>query len=88
MFSPVRPGTDRSMRRMRRETAVVEPSYKGARLEGPDENQITLDFIMQMKEDFRNQKTIHTRYAFEVMLQVMGVLKASSSLMEIGRAHV
>lgn len=36
----------------------VEPQYSGARIEG---EEVTLDFVKQMMEDFKNQKTLHKR---------------------------
>lgn len=39
--------------------AEVEPSYQGARLE--DDN-ITLDFVQKMMDDFKQQRSIHSRY--------------------------
>jgi len=61
----------------------VDSTYKGARLEGPDEKLITWDFVKDMMQDFKNQKQIATRYAFEILLQVKEVLKAQNSLMDI-----
>lgn len=37
----------------------VEDSYQGARLE--DDN-ITLEFVQKMMDDFKQQRSIHTRY--------------------------
>ena len=37
---------------------VVPDSYKGAKIEG---DSITLDFIMAMIKDFKEQKQIHRR---------------------------
>lgn len=37
----------------------VEPQYSGARIEG---EEVTLDFVKTMLEDFKNQKTLHKRY--------------------------
>ena len=39
--------------------AVVEPSYSGARL-GDDET-VTLEFVKQMIQDFRDEKVLHRR---------------------------
>lgn len=36
----------------------VEPQYSGARIEG---EEVTLDFVKNMMEDFKNQKTLHKR---------------------------
>ncbi len=37
----------------------VEDSYQGARLEGDD---ITLEFVQKMMDDFKQQRSIHSRY--------------------------
>jgi len=48
----------------------VEDSYQGARLE--DDN-ITLEFVQKMMDDFKQQRSIHTRYLgafFDAVLNV------------------
>lgn len=37
----------------------VEPQYSGARIEG---DVVTLDFVKNMMDDFKNQKSLHKRY--------------------------
>ena len=44
-------------------TAVVDKSYKGPRLGGVDEKEVTLDFVKEMVEEFKAQRTIHKRCA-------------------------
>jgi hypothetical protein len=39
--------------------AVVEPSYSGARL--ADDDNVTLEFVKQMIQDFRDEKILHRR---------------------------
>ncbi|XP_024003941.1 serine/threonine-protein phosphatase 5 isoform X2 [Eutrema salsugineum] len=58
----------------------VEPQYSGARIEG---EEITLDFVIQMMEDFKNQKTLHKRYAYQIVLQTRKILLALPSLVDI-----
>uniref|UniRef100_A0A7S0RRJ4 Serine/threonine-protein phosphatase 5 n=1 Tax=Pyramimonas obovata TaxID=1411642 RepID=A0A7S0RRJ4_9CHLO len=62
---------------------VVDSSYKGPRLGGLDEKEVTLDFVKQMMEEFKAQRTIHKRYAFEILLQVNQILKSTPTLMDI-----
>jgi hypothetical protein len=61
----------------------VEATYRGPRLEGADENKVTREFVTEMMETFKNQKSIHTRYAFEILLQMKAILKATPTLMDI-----
>ncbi|KAL9258492.1 Serine/threonine-protein phosphatase 5-like protein [Drosera capensis] len=63
-----------------RHTEFVEPQYSGARIEG---EVVTLDFIKKMMEDFRNQKHLHKRYAFQIVLQVRDLLRSLASLVDV-----
>lgn len=58
----------------------VEPQYAGARIEG---ESVTLEFVKKMMDDFKNQKNIHKRYAFQILLQVRDLLKVMPSLVDI-----
>ncbi|XP_057849344.1 serine/threonine-protein phosphatase 5 [Cryptomeria japonica] len=58
----------------------VELQYNGARIEG---EIITLEFIKKMMEDFKNQKSLHKRYAFQIVLQARDLLRALPSLVDI-----
>lgn len=58
----------------------VEPQYSGARIEG---DTVTLEFIKKMLEDFKNQKCLHKRYAFQIVLQTRELLRALPSLVDI-----
>ncbi|CAJ1964431.1 unnamed protein product [Sphenostylis stenocarpa] len=58
----------------------VEPQYSGARIEG---DVVTLDFAKKMMEDFKNQKFLHKRYAFQIVLQTREVLQSLPSLVDI-----
>ncbi|KAK7316721.1 hypothetical protein RJT34_00390 [Clitoria ternatea] len=58
----------------------VEPQYSGARIEG---DVVTLDFVKKMMEDFKNQKCLHKRYAFQIVLQTREILQALPSLVDI-----
>ncbi|GAB2274683.1 Serine/threonine-protein phosphatase 5 [Dionaea muscipula] len=58
----------------------VEPQYSGARIEG---EAVTLDFILKMMEDFRNQKRLHKRYAFQIVLQARDLLRSLPSLVDV-----
>ncbi|KAJ6680311.1 hypothetical protein OIU79_019926 [Salix purpurea] len=58
----------------------VEPQYSGARIEG---DIVTLDFVKKMMDDFKNQKCLHKRYAFQIVLQTREMLQALPSLVDI-----
>ncbi|XP_028778504.1 serine/threonine-protein phosphatase 5-like isoform X3 [Neltuma alba] len=58
----------------------VEPQYSGARIEG---DVVTLDFVKKMMDDFKNQKCIHKRYAYQIVLQTREMLLALPPLVDI-----
>ncbi|RIA82021.1 Metallo-dependent phosphatase-like protein [Glomus cerebriforme] len=59
---------------------VVEPSYGGPKFE---DGKITKDFIEEMMEYFKNQKKIHRKYAFEIILAVRKIMLETPSLVDI-----
>ncbi|XP_058219367.1 serine/threonine-protein phosphatase 5 isoform X4 [Rhododendron vialii] len=58
----------------------VEPQYSGARIEG---DVVTIDFVKKMMDDFKNQKSLHRRYACQIVLQMRDMLRALPSLVDI-----
>ncbi|CAN1758896.1 Serine/threonine-protein phosphatase 5, partial [Linum perenne] len=69
-------------------TIEVESHYSGARIEG---DTVTLDFVKKMMDDFKNEKRLHRRYAFQIVLQTREMLQALPSLVDIevpGGKHV
>ncbi|XP_022023302.1 serine/threonine-protein phosphatase 5 isoform X1 [Helianthus annuus] len=58
----------------------VEPQYAGARIEG---DVVTLEFVKKMMDDFKNQKMLHKRYAFEIVLRTREILMALPSLVDV-----
>ncbi|KAK3237861.1 hypothetical protein CYMTET_52091 [Cymbomonas tetramitiformis] len=62
---------------------VVEDGYVGPRLGGESGTDVTLEFVKAMIETFKNQKSIHKRYAFDILLQVKEVFKVLPTLMDI-----
>ncbi|MQL85986.1 hypothetical protein Taro_018521 [Colocasia esculenta] len=58
----------------------VEPQYSGARIEG---EVVTLDFVKKMIDDFKNQKCLHKRYAYQIVLQAREMLRPMPSLVDI-----
>eukprot|EP00271_Cylindrocystis_brebissonii_P007882 TRINITY_DN21784_c0_g1_i1.p1 TRINITY_DN21784_c0_g1~~TRINITY_DN21784_c0_g1_i1.p1 ORF type:complete len:484 (+),score=103.93 TRINITY_DN21784_c0_g1_i1:150-1601(+) len=58
----------------------VDDSYTGPRNEG---DKVTLEFVIQMLDYFKQQKTIHRRYAFQILLQAKELLRASPTLVDV-----
>ncbi|GER56495.1 serine/threonine-protein phosphatase 5 [Striga asiatica] len=58
----------------------VEPQYSGARIEG---DSVTLEFVKQMMDDFKKQKCLHKRYAYQIVLQMRDLLRELPSLVDI-----
>lgn len=58
----------------------VEAQYNGARIEG---EVVTLQFVKKMLDDFKNQKCLHKRYAYQIILQAREMLRAMPSLVDI-----
>ncbi|KAL4332503.1 hypothetical protein GQ457_07G003810 [Hibiscus cannabinus] len=61
-------------------TEKVEPQYSGAKIEG---DVVTLDFVKKMMDDFKNQKCLHKRYAYQIVLQMREMLQVQPSLVDI-----
>lgn len=59
---------------------VVEDTYDGKRL---DKN-MTQEFIDDMIERFKNGKKIHRKYAFQIVKNVLDIVKAEPTMVEIG----
>mmetsp|Transcript_24086 Transcript_24086/g.61749 ORF Transcript_24086/g.61749 Transcript_24086/m.61749 type:complete len:494 (-) Transcript_24086:75-1556(-) len=63
----------------------VDASYKGPRMQGGDEEgyTITLEFVEAMMTEFKEQRQVHKRFAFEIVLGAQRVLKELPSLVDI-----
>lgn len=64
---------------------TVEDSYQGPRLEGSQTEgyRITQQFIEDMLEAFRDQKKIHLRFAFEIVMGALAALKSEATLVDV-----
>ena len=60
---------------------VIEDSYDGARME--DDSILTSDFITDMVSRFKSGKTIHIRYAYEILLQAKTIFEQLPSIQDI-----
>ncbi|KAF5834540.1 Metallo-dependent phosphatase-like protein [Dunaliella salina] len=63
----------------------VEDYYQGPRMQGSNAEgyTLTLEFVKDMLQAFKDQKTIHKRFAYEIIIRVHGLLKAEASLVDI-----
>jgi serine/threonine-protein phosphatase 5 len=59
---------------------AVEDSYDGARLDA----EMTQEFIDDMLERFKNGKKIHRKYVFQIIKNVLDLVKAEATMVEIG----
>ena len=66
-------------------TMSVEASYDGPRMKGSDEKgySISSTFVEEMVEAFRQQKKIHKRFAFEIVLTAQKILKELPPLVDV-----
>jgi serine/threonine-protein phosphatase 5 len=61
------------------DSMVVDSSYDGARLE----KEMTLEFIEDMIERFKNGKKIAKKYVFQIILAVMDLVKKEPTMVEV-----
>ncbi|EFJ08171.1 hypothetical protein SELMODRAFT_182535 [Selaginella moellendorffii] len=59
---------------------VVEDSYTGARIQG---QHLDLAFVKQMMQDFKDEKRLHKRYAYQIMREALDLLSSLPSLVEV-----
>eukprot|EP00291_Cryptomonas_curvata_P030224 CAMPEP_0172211722 /NCGR_PEP_ID=MMETSP1050-20130122/36569_1 /TAXON_ID=233186 /ORGANISM="Cryptomonas curvata, Strain CCAP979/52" /LENGTH=483 /DNA_ID=CAMNT_0012892223 /DNA_START=6 /DNA_END=1455 /DNA_ORIENTATION=+ len=58
----------------------VESSYKGPHLEN---GQVTETFIADMIAHFKAEKRLHAKYALQILLQVLEVLKSEETVVDV-----
>jgi serine/threonine-protein phosphatase 5 len=58
----------------------VLSSYEGPRY---DSEKITLEFVEQMIEWFRDQKKLHMKYVYKILLEIVAYMKAQPTIMHI-----
>jgi serine/threonine-protein phosphatase 5 len=61
------------------DSIAVEPAYDGARLEGG----MTQEFIDDMTERFKNGKTIHKKYVYQIVLAVKKLVYDEPTMVEV-----
>lgn len=61
------------------DSMVVESSYDGA----PLGKEMTQEFIDDMTERFKNGKTIHKKYAYQIVLAVKDIVYKEPTMVEV-----
>jgi hypothetical protein len=61
------------------DSMIVEPSYDGVKLD----KEMTLEFIEDMIERFKNGKKIARKYVFQIILAVMDLVKKEPTMVEV-----
>lgn len=63
-------------------TAIEVPdSYKGPRLN--DDGVVTKEFVMELMEYFKDQKSLHKRYVLQIMAKYKDIVESTPSLIHI-----
>ena len=69
------------------DTMPVDAAYDGPRMDPhpslPDRHAVTLPFVLAMIDAFKASKHIHRRYAFEIVLAALDVLKTLPPLVDV-----
>ena len=64
---------------------VVDDSHTGCRMELDEDGKevITLEFVMAMIEDFKNQKTLHKKYAYVIIMKTLEIFQTFPNVVHI-----
>ena len=60
---------------------AVEDKYDGPRL--TEDNKVTVGFLDQLLEHYRDQKLLHRKYAFQILLDARTYFMAQPTLVNI-----
>ena len=63
------------------ESMAVEDKYDGPRL--TEDNKVTVGFLDQLLEHYRDQKLLHRKYAFQILLDARTYFMAQPTLVNI-----
>ena len=63
------------------ESIVVEPSYSGPHL--PEDGKVTREFVLEMMDTFKAQKSVHRKYVMQMLLSMRSLLSALPSLVPL-----
>lgn len=61
------------------DSMVVEDGYDGVRLE----NEMTQEFIADMTERFKNNKKIHRKYVYQIIIAVKTIIYDEATMVEM-----
>ncbi|PNH08436.1 Serine/threonine-protein phosphatase 5 [Tetrabaena socialis] len=63
----------------------IEESYTGPRMQGSGSEgyTLTLEFVEAMLEEFKQQKPLHKRFAFEIIVQAHTLMRTLPSLVDV-----
>ncbi|CAK9293909.1 unnamed protein product [Gordionus sp. m RMFG-2023] len=61
----------------------VEKDYKGPTLKEEDDYQISLQFVNEMIQCFKDQKKIHKKFALKILLDVREIFAKESTLVDV-----
>ena len=62
------------------ESMIVEDKYDGPRLA---ENKVTEEFVDKLLEHYKDQKLLHRRYAFQILLDARNFFMSQPTLVNI-----
>ncbi|XP_060557027.1 serine/threonine-protein phosphatase 5-like, partial [Ruditapes philippinarum] len=62
------------------ESMTIEDEYKGPRLEN---GNVTLSFVQELMDTFKDQKKLHRKYAYQILLNVCKLFQEQPSLVDI-----
>jgi len=65
------------------ESMTVEDKYDGPKLEN---GKVTLQFMKDLMETYKNQGKLHRRFAFQILLEVLQYFSSSPSMVEVNFA--
>ena len=57
----------------------IEPSYDGPSFEG----NVTPEFMKELVETFRNQKKLHKKFAYIILLKIKEILLSLPTLVDV-----
>jgi serine/threonine-protein phosphatase 5 len=63
----------------------VEDSFKGPRMKGNNKDGyvIDLEFVKDMLQEMKEQRLVHRRFAFEILLKAQSIFQSEASLVDI-----
>jgi serine/threonine-protein phosphatase 5 len=60
----------------------IEQDYKGPKLD-QETRKVTLEFVLELIEYFKQQKVLHKKFAYEILFQIDAYFKSLPSLVDI-----